>query len=471
MIQPVLKFELAWLSETAASLLRLRVLVDDKNVWPVSGTIDSDLDVFADDVLSFLSENWHIILLEQTYPVYNPPLPSRLRYLAEAAWGENDDIDSESEDIGIEAFEHSHNFSTCFGGVYELPPLWFMRQGKVIVVDNGDEAWRIGFDQARDALRDLGDSIAARLSTEPRFSSLVAAWNERCEMDSLTLLATVIGVPHERAESLVEANVLDLPGGFDELLHDRDELRIAARVTGTLDFEEMRAILLRAKSVPHRHSSAFLAVKQRVTQEMLKAPESAYRRPHDVGVDMAILVREELGYAAAQRVEPEEILERLGVSLFIADDLSPNFMGLAIWGATYGPGIIVARGRFNSGRASFQRVTICHELAHLLMDDDEAVGAVDVVRAIDVLRGRVPQAVEQRAKSFAGEFLLPTKTAADVWERKGRTSDIHGIADVLESLQRTYGVTRSVAAWKLEHGFRFLGCDFSEILDELAPQR
>src|ERR1019366_3575730 len=55
------------------------------------------------------------------------------------------------------------------------------------------------------------------------------------------------------------------------------------------------------------------------------------------------------------------------------------------------------------------RVTLAHELCHLLLDGRHALSAIEVLKA------RMPAGVEQRAKSFAGEFLLPSHVAAEHW--------------------------------------------------------
>lgn len=467
MTQQNLEFQLDWPNQKVASLLNLRATINRDTIWPTAGSADSDLEIFADDILSFLTDNWHTIFLEQTYPIYNPARPSRLRALAEAAWDQDDRIDSESEDIEIEAFERAHALATCFGGISDVPPLWFMRQGKVIIVDNGIQTWDIPVPQARAAIGRLGNQIAERLARDSKFSTLISAWTSRLEVDSLTLLSTAIGVPEPRAKNLVDAGVLRLPLGFDDAANDHDEIRIAARLTGALGLDEMQAILLRAKQIPHRPSQQFQQLQQCVSKQISEIPESTYRKPHDVGVDMAIFVRQALGYDAAQRVNPEDLLAQLGVQLTVTGDLPESFKGLAIWGRSHGPGIIVAgKHPDDTALTGFQRVTVAHELAHLLMDDDDAVGAVDV------LCGRVPPATEQRAKSFAGELLLPTKTAIDVWQRIGHPRNFDGLTALLKTLQKTYGVTKSVAAWKLEHGLKLLGVeDLAPVLDEIVPQR
>jgi hypothetical protein len=463
---PKLDFHLNWLGEHAISLVNLSATIDNKPVWPVVGDDNSDLEVFADDILSFLTENWHSILLEQTCPIYNLPRPSLLRQAAKVAWAQDENLDAEAEDVQIEIFERAHNLASCFAGMMEIPPLWLMRRDKVMVVENEKKYWTPSLNQVQKALCSLGDAIAERFSGEEKFSILLTAWKNRSDKDPLTLLATAASLPPSYAKNLVSENILRAPLNFEDAANDEDELRIAARITGALSLQQVRSILSVAKSIPLGSSDALQRVKKTISTELLESPLSEYRRPHDIGMCAAISARRLLGYSSAQRIDLEKVISQLQITLKCADNLTESFKGLAIWGTHHGPGIVVTQeggnGPWGSG---FHRVTIAHELGHLLMDSDHAIGAVDV------LRGRTSPHIEQRARAFAGELLLPAKTAANAWQRDGHPSDREKLAKLVQRLQRTYGVTKSVAAWKLEHGLKSLDVDLSDLLDDIVPGR
>jgi Zn-dependent peptidase ImmA (M78 family) len=91
--------------------------------------------------------------------------------------------------------------------------------------------------------------------------------------------------------------------------------------------------------------------------------------------------------------------------------------------------------------------------------------------AVDVLNSRMPAATESRAKAFAGEFLLPGRVAADVWYRMDRPQSEDGLRKCLRRLCAVYGLTLSVAAWKLEHGLQLHDIDLAQQLDQIVPQR
>jgi len=83
----------------------------------------------------------------------------------------------------------------------------------------------------------------------------------------------------------------------------------------------------------------------------------------------------------------------------------------------------------------------------------------------------MPAGVEQRAKSFAGEFLLPTHIAGRHWQDAGRPANHTELNILVEELVETYQVTRSVAAWKVEHAARVYNVDLDVVLDAVAPRR
>ena len=84
----------------------------------------------------------------------------------------------------------------------------------------------------------------------------------------------------------------------------------------------------------------------------------------------------------------------------------------------------------------------------------------------------MPIRIEQRARSFAGEFLLPGRTAAGWWEAAGGPRNLEGLRAVLIELERHFAVPRAVSAWKLEHGLQARGHrGFGVLLQALSPYR
>jgi Zn-dependent peptidase ImmA (M78 family) len=167
------------------------------------------------------------------------------------------------------------------------------------------------------------------------------------------------------------------------------------------------------------------------------------------------------------------LLDRFGVDVRVIDFGIPSLDAIAVWGSKHGPAVLLnrnshrVRGHFISiWRHGAIRVTAAHELCHLLLDSGHALSAVDI------LGGRMPVRIEQRAKAFAAEFLLPSGEAASVWRDAGTPIDLDEIHKIIRTLCKKYGGTASVAAWQLEHGVTtFHQEPLAQILDQIVPHR
>ncbi len=84
----------------------------------------------------------------------------------------------------------------------------------------------------------------------------------------------------------------------------------------------------------------------------------------------------------------------------------------------------------------------------------------------------MPLRIEQRAKAFAAEFLLPGSEAAAVWKKLESPLDIEGLRNVINALCKKHKVTESVAAWQLQHGAPpFHQETLAQVLDQIVPHR
>jgi hypothetical protein len=173
-------------------------------------------------------------------------------------------------------------------------------------------------------------------------------------------------------------------------------------------------------------------------------------------------------------VDPIYVLERqLNVDVRVIDFGIPTLDAIAVWGPKHGPAALLNRTskriRVNINKiwkTGSLRVTAAHELCHLLVDSRHTLSAVEV------LGGRMPIKIEQRAKAFAAEFLLPQAEAADVWRREGFPLDLEGLRQVIKMLCRTHKVTDSVAAWQIQNGASSANWEqLDRALDQLVPHR
>jgi hypothetical protein len=479
MIAESLNFVLDWIDEVegepVGTMAWFAVAADDLAMWPVWGDATSRLEVYVDDLLSYLTEFWQPLILRQHYPL---PValdrPSRLRPEIEQGWGALPEEHINTQEEAVAAFEEAHNLATSFGGQFNLPDLWLFRQGERLLVETADRLIRVEINVAIADLSALGDTIAERLASAdyPKWARLVRRWHERDGGDPDQMLAWASGLSRLGARRLVQAGLLQPVSSVADAANDDDELRIAARMTGALPVAEIERLLTRASLIPARSAPA-LERLSRDAMDILNG-EAADQKPFEQGVRIARMVRDHLRIGTLKRVDPLPML-------FYANDIYVRFeeLGLAnldaiaIWGRRHGPGVLVNKSsrrlRLTSGREvagqGAARVTIAHELCHLLVDREQALGAVDI------LNGRMPLLVEQRARAFAAELMLPSEAAAQMWRESNFDPGKDGVLSVLKRLTQRFGVTTSIAAWQLEHGLHDEIPNLGFLLDQIVPNR
>lgn len=472
MTAPRLHFVLQPLAERKTTC-EFAVNIEGIAVWPAYGADGVLLEIQIDDLLGYLSDFWKPLMLRQVYPIeVSPSRPSELRRAAELRWAELPQVIIEAEEEAVSDFEEAHDLARCFSGFFGLPPFWILRSRGGFVVETGNTLWKLPFEEVRKELSDLGDLICDRLAmADPdRWKEAVDAWRSRDEADGIGLLAWSAGLDRTLAQELIEEGVLEAPLNFDEAVNDNDELRIAARMAGALSPEQIREVLHLAREFGASEARRLCSLAEQCAAFIETYHERV--RPFLQGEAAAGFVREWLDLPSDRAVDIFETLSSLGLDIRHRAAEPVTLDGLAIWGKRHGPGVFLneASGRIfreNEGikESSGARVTLAHELCHLLLDGGHAISAIEVLKA------RMPAGVEQRAKSFAGEFLLPSRIAAQHWVDAGRPSDRGGLNALLETLAETFGVTWSVAAWKLQHGAQSNNVDLGRILGSLAPRR
>ncbi|AYV45122.1 hypothetical protein CFHF_04095 [Caulobacter flavus] len=470
-----LKFDLQPHAEPERVTTRtLSILVDDFVVWPVRGEGDVRLEIHVDDLLAHLTDFWKPLMLRQVYPVDVTPLrPSDLRRAAERRWIDNTSATMEAEEEAITNFEEAHDLSHAFAGLYGLPSFWLLRAGDQFMVEAPGFMDRLPFAEVRAALTQVGDEICQilRVSDEARWEAAIKAWKDRDAGDAAALLAWSAGLDRGTAKSLIADGALTAPRNFEDAANDDDPIRIAARMAGALPPEQIRAILDLARQFKANGANAL----RELSEACLADLSENYLRalPFQQGEAAARLAREKLELGVDDPVPVFDIVTKLGVEWRTAPAEPHSLDGLAIWGPGHGPGVflnsasrrILRRDERDVRQSPSARVTMAHELCHLLLDGGHALSAVEVLKA------RMPVGVEQRAKSFAGEFLLPTHVAGYHWHQAGRPRDRASLDELVSSLVEAFAVTRAVASWKVEHAAKAEDIDLTAILDSIAPGR
>ncbi len=476
---PQMRFEIDWRDRhdgvACKTIASIALLVDDTAVWPITGGEAGDFEWFADELLAHLSECWKPLILRQTYPIpVQPERPSFLAAELAKRWSEWADAAIETERQEMAAFEDVHNLANAFGGVSGLLPLWCLRDRDRMIIDTQETLSEVPIQIAIDAFTVAGNRIAARLAQadKQRWSKLLEAWQRRDKGDDTLLLAFTIGRDKKTAKALIEEKILEAPSSFADAAKDEDQLRLAARMAGPLPVYQMKTVIEKVRIFPSRPAPALDETAK--AAHVLLELELNSERPYVQGNELAKWLRRFLNLSPNRRIDPFDVLKYRGIDVRAIEMGIPSLDAIAVWGKQYGPGVVLNAGsnRFIGRRANIiwrngaARVTIAHELCHLLLDAEHPLSAVDI------LGGRMPLRIEQRARAFAAEFLLPSDVAAAVWERHGSPLELDGVNKVIKLLRRTHGVTSSVAAWQLEHGVTSLHREIlAQILDQVVPQR
>jgi len=462
--------------ETEVSTIAvIDLVIDGQTVWPTFGEDAEPLEFFADDLLSHLAECWKPLVLRQTYPIpVQPDRPSLLPAKAAERWSSLPSHIVQAEEELVDAFEDVHELTNAFAGVYGLQPLWLLRSHNDMVMETAGRLWRLPFDGARVALAQAGDRLAQQLERDnpKRWARLTELWRNREVGHSDVLVSFAIGVSRQIARDLLREHVLTAPASFAEIASDNDEVRVAARLSGALRSNEIREVVELVRTCPPCATPELDALSRRAMLELFGA-DSDSLRPYEEGVDTARWLRSALGSEAEDAIDPFEVVRAWNVDIRDVSLGLTQLDAIAVWGSRHGPAVLLNTNAARVGRshAAFRRngavrATLAHEICHLLLDRDTTLAAVEV------LQSRMPVRIEQRARAFAGEFLLPSAAAARAWQDMGRTLDQEAIKGLLRRLCVRYGVTKSVATWQLEHGIESdAQIDLAAVLDRLVPNR
>ncbi len=331
---------------------------------------------------------------------------------------------------------------------------------------------RLPFDAFRAALTETGDTIAAHLIAidAGKWDRVIDAWRRRDAGNEVNLVSWSASLEPAVAASLIKQGLIKPPRSFADATNDSDELLIAARMAGALPTNQIVEILSLARRFDHHAARRLDVLSAAAVDHLRRRPPM---KPFGEGEELASFARQWLEVGPSEVLDIFELAAQLDIEV-LAEAVGPStFDGLAIAGGHYGPGAFIntngsrirdkSSGDFTNDAGA--RVNLAHELCHLIVDRGHPLSAVEV------LRSRMPAMTESRARAFAAEFLLPGAAAADLWDRAGSPTSHDKLEAVLQELADGYGVSFSVAAWKLEHGAREKGRELSAMLDILARYR
>ena len=424
---------------TAAEATRgsLRVSLRGRAVW--HGAYEDDgFEWTWIELLEFLSESWLYLSIEDGAPL-GVALDTAPRMLAaaEAAAESMAPLGSDVEREQLEAYRTTHDLAEAVQGAV-MPPLWIVRDGNSGWVASTASTARAAFPEVLDALREVGDRIASRLDgmSDNRSRAAIRAWQARDIHDRLKVIEAATGYPPQLVAEIESAFYSD--DERDWRTPRSDELLAAARLVGPQPSTTLRPILDAVRGVRPFDSSEL----DRISEDALAVIADMRDEPPFVqGYELAGWLRSKPSMVRrGGRVNPDTILESWSVPLIDASLGLGDIDAIGCWGPRNGPAVLLNSDARHHGSPARRRATLAHEICHLLVD---RAGALPLV---EVLGGRTARRVEQRARAFAAELLLPRELAGqafldhqgdDVWAAR--------------SLRSRFGISSELLAWQAKN--------------------
>jgi hypothetical protein len=243
-------------------------------------------------------------------------------------------------------------------------------------------------------------------------------------------------------------------------------------MAGPLPLHQIKSVIEKIRTCRPRNAPRLKEAADRAT-ELIETHGLRDTRPYAQGNALAFWLRRSLELSSNRAIDLITVLERqFNVDVRVINFGIPSLEAVAVWGPKNGPGVLLNRtsrripAAKNIWRSGALRVSASHELCHLLMDSRHTLSAVDI------LGGRMPVRIEQRAKAFAAELLLPSKEAGDVWRSVGYPLDLETLRQTIKLLCYRFNVTMSVAAWQLQHGASEANWEELDLaLNQIVPHR
>lgn len=408
------------------------------------------------DLLEHVARNWTSLVSEQSYPfpwLVSSSEPRDVWSVAELRWARIDDDQADFEESILLAFDRRHNLAAAFKGL-SLPSLGWLRNGNVVWISTEEKApIRASYSECKDALISVCDAMADAFkdSSNPRVSDALALWHNRGTALKRDFLSVASGLPAQTMSALqghkeafgfweVAANSEWEDGAVAE-----GELLAAARMTaGILSVEAMGNVLQVIRDVP-RQSSTSLDEISAVVLAQLRKTSSMFA--FQAGYLAAEIVRAKAPNHRGKYFDIADSLQRLNIEVKNIKMQATSIDAVAVWGSR-GPCILLNEDREHMNSPERTRMTLAHELGHLVIDRQGGLPFCEV------LGGNVDDFMESRANAFAAELLLPRSAVEQEW-----TLWRGPFHEFLSSLKQVFGVSKTVACAQIYNSRLFSRLD------------
>lgn len=434
---------------------RVKASIDGRAIW-CGDDESTGFEWTWLELLEFLGNCWRYFVLDEGAPLgVAPSSVPRMLAAAEIEIDRAGPFNGDFEIDQLEAFRETHDLAEAFGGAV-LPPLWVMREGSLGWVAADDRFAAAPFDDILAVLEQVGDFVAQAVDNPdyPRSQEAISAWRSRSQCSRISVIEAATGFPSDLVAEIESAFYGANERVWDNL--ESDELLAAARLVGPQPTSTLQSILATLKDVRSHPSSELDALSDEASRVMATLRDEP---PYAQGHALAAWMRRQSRLAQPTgRFDPEQFLALLRVPVIEVPLGLAHIDAIGCWGPRHGPAVLLNRDGPTATSAGRRRATLAHELCHLLVDRSGALPLAEV------LGGRSPKHVEQRAGAFAAELLLPRDVAGDEFVRFG---DDHEAG--VRSLRARYLVSSELLAWQIRNSGVQLRPEAWSYLSSLVP--
>ncbi|MEO5332308.1 MAG: ImmA/IrrE family metallo-endopeptidase [Magnetococcus sp. YQC-5] len=423
---------------------RLILSVNGRKIWyDDRGEESAGIAEYWDSLLDHLARCWHHIGIEDSYPLhFNPESPlgfleKAVDDLREMGLSKNAFVEEEGK---IFAFSDRHNLAAGMPDLF-LPPLFVLREGNDMRIVTETDDVRLPYQQVMKRLEALGSAIALAIHPQsPRGGMILNAWNQRNRVLPVPhALAMLVGSSPSLIDEIAANDDPLMAFGYTNM-HSPSPMLLAARMTQhSLEPHQVREVMNRiARAKLGKTTFEFNRLRDdagRCLENLVT--ERHYRQ----GYELAKWLRSTLNVSADQIFDPYQRLRDWGVTVDFSRELPEAIDALARWEQNKACVIINRRDETISARRR-ERASLAHEIAHLLLDTNHALPAVEV------LGGRMPVLVEKRAKAFAAELLVPRSQVEQVLPD---TLSADAVTRIMNDLTETFNVSRMLTGYQIEN--------------------
>jgi Zn-dependent peptidase ImmA (M78 family) len=150
----------------------------------------------------------------------------------------------------------------------------------------------------------------------------------------------------------------------------------------------------------------------------------------------------------------------LGVAVENIDLQDRDVDAIACWGPKHGPAVFANVSGRRACDVAGRRATLCHEIAHLLIDRARRLPLAEIQGAMH------HSWVESRANAFAAEFLVPKATAGEAF---AACNTPEATQRALNSVAKKYGASRELIAWQALNSSVALNATARRVLAQSVP--